>query len=200
MKKVLVIAIALTFVFTAVAFAGGNPLTKLAVHVKATGTTCKSVPQFATCSGIVFDYEGGGDIHVVPVFFDMTEFTVIEFGLTWPAEWLTMSWFRCKGSLAIGTITNPGDGTAISYGLCQSLTNTACGYGWLIPTGPGLIVPVPNPATGQMGVVDCAPSPGPYYDVPMCVSAGGYMMPGDDPCRPTATEESTWGSIKSMFE
>jgi hypothetical protein len=204
MKKVLVIAIALTFAMSAVALAGQNPNWKVAVHVQAHGvSTCKTLPAFPTCSGIVFNCQTVGNIDAIPCFFDMTNFTVLEFGLTWPAEWGSASWFKCKGALWIGSITNPGDGATVSYGPCQTgVTNTTPGFAWLAPSGPGLITPVPHPGSGKLIVVDCTPSEvgGPYMDVPQCVSAGGYLMPGDDPCRPTATEESTWGSIKSMFE
>jgi len=206
MKKVLVIAIALTLVITAAALAGPgqNPLTKIAIHAKAYPTTCKQIPTFADCHGIVTTLAGsGGNVNVIPVLFDIASYTVAEFGMTWPAEWGTMSWLRCKGNIAIGTIMNPGDGTAISWSVCMAGWSVAPGLGWLTPTGPGIVSPIPNPATGDMGVVDCTPTSqgGPYYDHPMCVfSAGIDGMTGDDPCEETATEQSTWGSIKGMFE
>jgi hypothetical protein len=206
MKKVLVIAIALTFVMAAVASAGMNPAWKVAVHVKAHGTVCKSLPAFPTCSTINFWWgdslsETPGEIDVIPCFFNMVNFTVLEFGLSWPTDWGSTSWFRCKGILAIGNIVNSGDGTTISYGECQTgVTHTTPGYAYLIPTTAGLILPVPHPLSGKLIVVDCTPSPGPYADPPQCVFAGGYLMPGDEPCQPTGIEESTWGSIKSMFE
>jgi len=199
MKKVLVIAIALTLVITAVALAGENPNAKIAIHIRAHGS-CKGLPAFTSCSGIVFNYTNAvGDIDAMPVFYDLTQYTVTEFGMTWPAEWASMSWTRCLGNIGIGTITNPGEGTAISFPACMVGTAVAPGYGWLAPMAqPGLVTPVPNPATGDCCVVGCnVPL---TKDFPMCISSGGYLMVGDDPCRPTATEPSTWGSIKSMFE
>jgi len=201
MKKVLVIAIALTFVATAV-IAGGNPAHKVAIHVKAHPTSCtKSYPVFTSCSGIVHTWAAQGDLDVMPVFYDLASYSAIGFGLTWPAEWLTMSWTRCKGDLAVGGISNPGDGTGITWTVCQTSWSIALGAGWLYASGAGSVCPIPDPATGDIGVVDCAPSPGPYLDYPMCLSCAGIGgVIGDDPCRPTATQPSTWGEIKSMFK
>jgi len=199
MKKVLVIALALTFVATA-ALAGGNPANKIAIHLKAHPTSCtKAYPAFTNCSQIVFTWMNLGDVDAMPVFYDMVGYTVTEFGLTWPAAWGSMSWVRCKGELAVGTILNPGDGTSIAWTTCQVGWGIAPGAGWLIATEPGMVCPIPYFATGDYGVVDCSPSPGPYYDYPVTVSCGGVGMVGDDPCRAVATESSTWGEIKSMF-
>jgi hypothetical protein len=199
MKKVLVLAIALTFALSVTALAGDNPLIKLGLHTKAHPTSCtKNYPTFPTCASIITTTELC-EFDVMPVFFDLAEITVVEFGLTWPEEWGTMSWVRCKGTIAVGGILNPGDGTAISWSTCQYVWSMAPGYGWLIATGPGMICPIPYYATGDYGVVDCI-SPV-EYDRPMCVfCAGACGATGDDPCLPTAVEPSTWGSIKSMFE
>jgi hypothetical protein len=201
MKKVLVIAIALTFVATA-ALAGGNPAHKVAIHCKAYPGSCtKAYPVFTTCESIVETWAGQGDFLAMPVFYDLASYSAIGFGLAWPAEWGTMSWTRCKGDLAVGGILNSGEGTGITWTACQTNWGLALGFGWLIATGPGSVCPIPDPATGDIGVVDCAPSPGPYLDVPMCISCAGIGgLIGDDPCRPTATETSTWGEIKSMFK
>ena len=165
--------------------AGSNPNVKVAVHLKDHNTTCKTLPTFTACTQMVTSRAGLGDLDAIPVFFDLTEYTVIEFGLTWPSEWLSMSWFRCRGSLAIGTIVNPGDGTAISYGLCTSSWAAAPGYGWLASNSAGTITMIPNPATGDIGVVDCAPSPGPYRDIPIAnYYAGVGGVSGLDPCVP----------------
>jgi hypothetical protein len=203
MKKVLVIAIALTFALSVTALAGNghNPIIKIGMHTKAHPTSCtKGYPVFTSCSNIITT-TALCEFDVMPVFFDLVEVTVTEFGLTWPAEWGTMSWVRCKGTIAVGGILNPGEGTAISFQTCQYSWSIAPGYGWLIATGPGTVTPIPYFATGDYGVVDCQPSPGPYYDYPVCIfSAGACGLTGDDPCFPTAVEPSTWGSIKSMFE
>ncbi|MFZ1947635.1 MAG: hypothetical protein WAW06_08815 [bacterium] len=203
MKKALVIALALTFVAT-VAFAGlgHNPNHKVAVHCKAHPTSCtKGYPAFTACTSINTTWAPCGDVDVMPVFYDLTEVLVVEFAMTWPVEWYSMSWVRCKGDLAIGTVKYSGDGTAISWMTCQYSWALAPGYGWIAPTTPGYVNVVPNPATNMYGVVDCQPSPGPYMDAPRCVNKAGLCgFIGDDPCLATATEPSTWGQIKGMFK
>jgi hypothetical protein len=201
MKKVLVIAIALTFVATAV-LAGGNTTHKVAIHCKAYPASCtKSYPTFTDCSNIVWTWANLGNVEVMPVFYDLASYSAIGFGLSWPAEWASMSWTRCKGDLSVGGIVYSGDGTGITWTACQTSWAVCLGFGWLASTGAGSVCPIPDPATGDIGVVDCTPSPGPYLDVPMCISCAGIGGTlGDDPCRPTATQPSTWGEIKSMFK
>jgi hypothetical protein len=201
MKKVLVIVVALTFLLSASAFAGANLGCKIAIHLKAHPTSCtKGYPVFTACNQIITTRALLGDFDAMPVFYMLNQITVTEFGVTWPAEWGSMSWIRCKGDVAIGTIIYPGDGTAIAWQVCQYAGFQNPGFGWLAATGPGYVTPVPNPATHQIDVVDCAPSPGPYQDFPFCLNRGGVGgFIGDDPCLPTANEPSTWGQIKSMF-
>lgn len=202
MSKILVIALVLVFAISATASAGHNVMNKIAIHTKSHPTSCtKSYPSFTNCTQIITTWPGCGDLDVMPIFFDLVEITVTEFGLDWPDEWGTMSWVRCKGTIAVGGILYPGDGTAISWQTCQYAWSQAPGYGWLVAMGPGIVYPIPYFATGDIGVVDCAPSPGPYYDWPAgYYSAGicGYI--GDDPCAPDATVPSTWGAIKTLFE
>jgi len=212
MKKVLLIVVALTFVLTAVAFAGGNALHKVAIHVKAHPTTCKQIPVFTTCTAIVFTYANTGDIAAIPVFYDLAGFKLNELGMSWPeALWGSASWFKCKGDVAVGMIThtavpeNPAEtlaqtnGTAIAWATCQNTWASAPGYAYLAAYDPGMICPVPNPVTHMMGVTDCSADA--LYDPPYCVSCAGVGgMVGDDPCRPTAVEPSTWGEIKSIFK
>jgi len=212
MKKVLVIAIALTFALTACAFAGANPVGKIAIHAKAHPTSCtKGYPVFVDCNSIVETWAPLGDVDVMPVFYDLTQYTVVETGLLWPeADWYSASWIKCKGDIAVGSITHSVDagfpqdvsGTAIAWTTCQTGTIVAPGFAWLAPTTAGYVCPVPNPATGDYGTVDCAPEPGPYYDLAYCVGCAGFGgFIGDDPCNlPSATEPSTWGEIKSIFK
>jgi hypothetical protein len=179
-----------------------NSLLKITTHIKAHPTSCtKNYPVFTSCTQIKTTYAEIGDIDVLPVFYDLNEYAMTEFGLAWPAEWGTASFVRCKGDIAVGAITQPGGGIAIAWTTCQYYWAVAPGYAWLAATSPGEIQAVPNPATGDYGVVNCAPEPGPYYDHPICNSkagVGGVM--GDDPCRPTRVEPSTWGAIKAMFK
>ena len=182
------------------AFAGGNPGCKIAIHLKAHPTSCtKSYPAFANCDAINETWVPTGDVDAMPVFYNLASYVVHEFGLTWPAEWGSTSWVRCKGDIAVGGILYPGDGTAIAWTSCQVGWGLATGAAWLTATGPGYVTPIANPATNQIDVVDCDPA-GPYQDFPFCLNRGGVGgFIGDDPCLPTANEPSTWGQIKSMF-
>ncbi|HVP58259.1 MAG TPA: DUF11 domain-containing protein [bacterium] len=177
---------------------------KIAVHVKAHPTSCtKGYPAFTSCSQIQTTYAQSGDLDALPVFYDLTEYTLTEFGLEWPAAWGSCSFTRCKGDLAIGGIVHSGEGIAIAWTACQYGWAVAPGYAWLTATGAGRIGICPNPATGDFGVVNCAPEPGPYYDRPVAVSGAGVGgVPGDDPCplTPPHVEGTTWGAIKAMFK
>lgn len=146
-------------------------------------------------------YAGCGGVDVLPVFFDLSEFTVTEFGLTWPDQWGTMSWVRCKGTIAVGTISRPGEGTAIAWSSCQSTWSVVPGVGWLDASIAGLVRVIPNPPTGDYGTADCEPNPGPYYDYPVFVpsAAGVCGAAGGDPCMPEGGKESTWGGIKAIY-
>ena len=181
---------------------GRNDSHKIAVHIKAHPTSCtENFPTFTSCSQIVSTYAGCGDVDAIPVFFDLVEYCAVEFGLEWPAEWGTCEFAICKGDLSVGGITNPGDGIAIAWTACQYTWSVAPGVAWLLASGPGEIWIRPNPSTGDVGVVNCAPSPGPYYDYPIAVGKGGVCGTlGDDPCHCTKLQPTTWGAIKAMFK
>jgi len=156
--------------------AGANPEHKIAIHVVPHGLACKSLPTFTECSQITTTYSGTGDIDIVPVFFNLSEYTLVEFALTWPAGWGTCSYTTCTQTIDVGGILNSGDGIASAWTSCQTGWSVCHGYGWLNATGAGSISVVPNPATGDCGVVDCAAEPGPYYDRPdttFCAGVGG---------------------------
>jgi hypothetical protein len=163
--------------------AGANPEHKIAIHVVAHGLACKTLPTFTECSQITTTYAGTGDIDVVPVFFNLSEYLAVEFGLTWPAEWGSCAYTTCTSTLDVGSITNPGDGMASAWTTCQTGWYVCPGYGWLNATGAGRVSIVPNPATEDYGVVDCADSPGPYQDLPDTAFAAGVGgVSGDNPC------------------
>ncbi|HVP58591.1 MAG TPA: choice-of-anchor D domain-containing protein, partial [bacterium] len=170
----LVIALVVGAASTAAFATGANPNAKLAIHLKAHPTSCtKGYPTFTNASTIVYNWANSGDVDAMPVFYDLTQYTVVETGLTWPAGWGTGSWTKCKGDLIIGTITNPGDGFAIAWTACQTSWAITPGYEWLTATSAGQVLPVPDPVTEDYGVVDCAPEPGPYYQYPIAIYAGG---------------------------
>jgi hypothetical protein len=181
--------------------AGSNEGHKLAIHVKSHPTSCSSgFPNFSSCAQIVFAYAGGGEVDVIPVFFELREYLALEFGLDWPWTWGSLSWVRCKGDISIGTIVRPGDGTAVDWTTCQTGWSVAPGFGWLTASGSGVVRAVRNPATGDYGVIDCTEDT-PVYDYPFGdpYSAGIGGAAGDDPCQMKGGSESSWGGIKSMF-
>jgi hypothetical protein len=161
------------------------------------------MPVFRDCHEIVTTYDGCGDVDAIPVFYDLIEVSVLEFGLRWPQDWGSCSFTRCAGDLAIGGIVNPGDGIAIAWTACQQVWHATPGIVWFGAGTPGLISPCSNPATGDLGVVNCAPSPGPYYDHLVHVARGGACgAAGDSPeCGgPQSIQPTTWGAIKAMFK
>lgn len=197
-------AAALLLCGVATLHAGANSDHKIAIHVVAHGLSCKSLPTFTECSQITTTYSGTGDVDVVPVFYGLTEYLAVEFGLTWPSEWGSCDYTKCTPTLDIGGITHPGDGMASSWTTCQSGWAVSHGYGWLNATGAGSVSVVPNPATGDYGVVDCAESPGPYYDRPDTTFAAGVGgSDGGDACsgggRDSGEGAGQSGEIKAYY-
>lgn len=195
------VVIAVVIGISAAAFCGANPNCKIAIHMKAHPTSCtKNYPTFTTCSQILTT-TALCEFDVMPVFYELNEYTLVEFGITWPLEWGEDSWVRCKGTIAIGGIMGPNSGTAISWSTCQRSWSIAPGYLWMLATGPGVFSIVANPATGDCGVADCADSPGPYYDHAVATFSGGCCGSiGENPCTTTDVKPSTWGQIKSQFK
>jgi hypothetical protein len=196
------IVLAVTLVATAVE-AGQNWNNKIAVHVKSHPTSCaEGYPSFLDCTSIQTTWAGCGDADVMPVFYELIEFTSVEFGLSWWFDpTLSMVWTRCKGDAAAGTITHSGDGTVITWAACQVAYSVVPGYGWLTVSGPEIVSPDLNPVTRRCGVIDCQVSPGPYFDWSLGWYSAGICGPvGDDPCAPAdAVEPSTWGAIKALL-
>jgi hypothetical protein len=143
----------------------------------------------------------------LPVFFDLNAYTVAEASVIWPeTTWGSGSWVRCKGDVAVGILQHSADqvafdpqtrGFAIAWSTCQSGYSVAPGYCWLPAITSARICPASNPATGDMGVVDCASR----YAHPIVTFCAGVMGPeGDSPCQYTTVQPTTWGSIKAMFK
>jgi hypothetical protein len=196
MKRVLVIAVALTLVLTAVAFAAYNPDAKVAIHVRPHNAKlgCNLATPIETCADIVFT-EPGFSFDAFPVFYDLTEYLGCEYAVCWPA-WSYSAAFTSCSDLIIGGVINSGDGASHTWFSCQT---GVCipSFLWLYADFPGVVCPCPHPISGLYSVLDCHES----IDDPICVScAGVYGAVGDDPCRPTGTAPSTWGQIKGMFE
>jgi hypothetical protein len=199
MKRILVAAVALTLVLSAVAFAGNNPAAKVAVHVRPHNAKagCNLTTPIVVCEDIVAT-EPGFSVDAFPVFYDLVEFLGCEYGICWPA-WTYSAAFTSCSDLVIGVVDWPGTGASHTWTSCQAGVAVPS-FVWLYADGPGMVCPCPNPETGLISVLDCAEG----LDSPTYIfCAGVYGMVGDDPCDycdPSATEASTWGGIKGMFE
>jgi hypothetical protein len=182
-------------VISGAASAGWNPSAWMAIHVKPHGTSCTDgFPTFTSCSQITTTYWDTGDIDVIPVLYNLLEYTQIGIAMDWPAEWGTMSWVRCKGDGQIGTLTDPNTYARIYWSTCQHAWSVAPGYGWLYATGQGW---VGSSVTIRSLVYDCQPTPDADRACPGWSGIGGVI--GNDPCSASATEQTSWGRVKAIF-
>ena len=197
MKKVLVAAVALTLVLSAVAFAGNNTAAKVAVHVRAHNAKLAcNVGIIEGCADIVTT-EPGFSVDAFPIFYDLVEYKGVEYGLCWPTWTYSAAFSNCS-DLVIGSVINPGDGASHTWFDCQ-VAVAVPSFVWLYADAPGQICPCPHPVSGVINVLDCADG----LDDPCGIfCAGVYGAVGDDPCDggASATEGSTWGGIKAIFE
>ncbi|MFC1799521.1 choice-of-anchor D domain-containing protein [Candidatus Eisenbacteria bacterium] len=162
-------------------FAGTNPLAKSAVHVLShdANRNCAGVPAVAGCGDISTTY-AGADFDAFPVFFNLTEYLGLEYGLTWPEWTYGAAWTSCS-LLSIGGITAPGDGVVQAWGACQT-GQVVAGWVWLYADTPGNVSVVPHPETGDILVLDCNLG---VNETVQNFSAGVFGGTGDDPCTPT---------------
>jgi hypothetical protein len=204
---------------------GVNSTVKFALHLVSHGThTCtKNVLSITSFDQIVRDLDtwnpdpSTGGVDAFLVVFDYDSLSMVEYGLTWPSDWSTASTFVCvSGAISVGGIVNPGDGIAMAWNAegtgCKIPTghsggNTApffvTSYTWLMPstTVGGLIEFIPDPATNDMGVVECTfPEELRGFQSVSYVYDAGTLQVTDPPGHEPAVEPTTWGSIKSMFK
>jgi hypothetical protein len=199
MKKVLVVAVALVFVLSAMAFGGANPTAKTAIHVRAHSAKagCTITPPIVTCAEINTT-EPSTSVDAFTIHFGLTGHLGTSYGVCWPPEWGSAGWNSCT-TLTVGAIYFSGDGASHTWTECQYTGVAVSSYLWLYAYTPGVICPCPHPGTGKNEVLDCWQG----KDEPICTfcayagDAGGV---GDDPCDPTGVEQSTWGGIKAIFE
>jgi uncharacterized repeat protein (TIGR01451 family) len=159
---------------------GGNPAAKVAVHVMPHDAhrTCNSgVPEAVICLDINTTYEGCGDMDVFPVFYDVSEYLGVEYGLDWPGT-ESCTFTHCS-DLRIGEIVWPGDGISQVWFSCQPGPTAIPGWGWIYTTEPGLVSVAPHPYAQEVHILDCLEA----LDQPIYrASAGVCGFPGDDPC------------------
>ena len=200
MHRVIAIAVPILLA-TAWACSAGDEDVKIAIHVQAHNAeqTCESRPVIMSCGDIQTTYSDCEDVDVFGVYFDFDGLTCAEYGLAWPEEWGTGVTTSC-GDLTMGNITHPGDWISLAWTECQPGPTMISAWTWLSADGPGVVAPVPRPATGGLppflGIADCE-----FVQIQvMCaLGAGVCGICGDDPCGPSATEAGTWGAIKVMF-
>lgn len=185
------LAVLLSLVLSAVdcrqVAAGMNSNHKVAIHLLAhEARSCvKNFPTIVYCSDIVTTYEGCGDVDAFPIFFGLTGYRGIAFGLTWPTAWGSCSWTRCAGDVNIGNIVNPGDGTTISWYSCQYDEPLVVGYAWVTASTSGSIYPCPDPTIRFIGAADCEH----VEDPPAAIFGSGVCGAiGDDPCSGSASQ------------
>jgi hypothetical protein len=150
------------------------------VHVVPHGTSCKSLPPLDRCN-FNTSYIGTGDIDIIPVFFELDYYTVVEFGLSWPADWGTCSFMSCGSGTVLGNISNPGDGIVKMWQTCQVDWSVPVGYGWLAAQSPGRVTFTESPWVlgDRIGVTDCAQK---FSTLRGTFAAGVGWIQGDEPC------------------
>jgi len=196
MKSIVIVSV-MILAMSSLAFAGNNPIAKVAIHVRPHNAklACTLSPAIVGCADVVTT-EPSYSVDAFPVFYDLVEYKAVDYGICWP-EWTYSAAFTNCADLVIGTIALPGDGASGAWFACETGVCVP-GFVWLYADGPGLICPCPYPPTGMLTLVDCNQG----TDAPILTTcAGVYGEAGGDPCEPvTATEQSTWGAIKSMFQ
>jgi hypothetical protein len=163
---------------TSTAFAGLNPNAKVAIHVRAHSAKlgCTLASPIDSCGDIVTT-EPSFSFDAFPVFFDLTEYTGCELGMTWPA-WSYSAAFTSCSDFVIGEITQPGDGSSHTWSDCHTGVAVPC-FIWLYADGPGFVCPTIHPGTGAISALDCS------YEIDNATAlfcAGVYGATGDDPC------------------
>jgi hypothetical protein len=181
MIRITLLTLIVVFVVSTACLGGNNPATKVAVHVlpHAERSCTKSFPAISGCEQIVATYEGGGDIDVFVVFYDLAAHRGLQYSLSWPSAWGTCAFTSCS-DLTIGEITNPGDGVAHAYTSCDSSFSRIAGYGWIDAGESGGYIEIIDAPSGlSTQVADCLEG----LDAPvMKCRAGVNGLEGDDPC------------------
>jgi hypothetical protein len=176
--------------------AGNNLTAKSAVHVRAHNAKLACSVTIADCNDIVTT-EAGFSVDAFPIFYQLTEYLGVQYGLTWPA-WTYSAAFTSCSDLVIGTVTTPGTGAAHTWTACQAEGIAIPSFVWLYADGPGYVCLSDYPESDPPGlyVLDCSEG----LDTPVwSICAGVYGEVGDDACEP-ATEAATWSAIKKIFK
>jgi hypothetical protein len=187
----------LVFGLYSTALGGPNAGFKVAVHVQmhTAKQSCLDLPAIVNCHDIQTTCSSAG-VDFFPVFYDLTDYIAISYGVIWPDAWGSCVFNICSWS-SFGDIETSGDGISQAWHDCQSGPVAVLGWGWLDASSPGVICLVDHPEPLlDLAVSSCSNE----KDIGTCSFCGGvYGALGDDPCGPSAIESSAWGDIKSMF-
>lgn len=213
MKKVLALSIAavMTVGIASHAFAAANPNIQLALDMQAksktrTCTTLASV--YSSCSVINPSSAVGagvGTLDVIPVVYNFSGITAVEFGLDWATTSYLYSpiWTKCS-DLEITRVGTTDFSTQLVWNTCLSsaggTSGKATGFVRLsVVAGPQAIMIKPADS-GSMQSVDCQFLADPIHTAHHG-GQGGAVVPGLAPCvlGPTATEQTTWSGVKALY-
>jgi uncharacterized repeat protein (TIGR01451 family) len=175
-------ALFILLVIAAPGLSGRNPSAMVAVHVmphddsRACGVNFPTIDEPAD---IAYTYVGLGGVDIFPVFYELTEYRVVTYGLTWSGS--SSCIFTSCSDLNIGDIVWPGDGMAHNWSNCQAGPTAIPGFGRIEVSGPGHVCVVPWTTNGyvMLEVLDCEEG----QDEPVenyCAGVGGAT--GDEPC------------------
>ena len=205
MKKAILISFCFVLGLSTVALAGNNPNAKGTIHVRAHNAKAGCTVGIEDCGDIVM-VEAGFSIDAFPVFYELTEFLGCEYSVVWPA-WTYPAAFTNCSDLIIGEVVNPGDGASHTWLACQTGVCVPA-FLWLYADGPGQICISGNPdhptKPGTAFVLDCAEG----LDVLVGWGCAGVYGGTPDPASgdacaelpKPATEPTTWGGIKTLFQ
>ena len=188
---------------------GVNVAAKVAVHVLPHNdlrTCVRDFPVITCPSADINTTCPAGDVDFFPVFFDLVEYTVVEYGISWPGTYSCA--FQSCSPFTIGDIIWPPgvvdpellqDGISQAWTECQPGPIAVPGFGWIDEPGAAYICVVPHPMTGWIGVADCVFDDGNVNHPVERFCAGINGAIGDDIHGPSATEGTSLGKIKAMF-
>ena len=203
--KVLLIAVSLIVIGSTAASAGtvANQNVKFALHIEphTTRSCSKAMPAITSRDDLHRVHDMYEDIDVFFVVFDFDSVTGVQFGLTWPEAWGSAATTYCA-DFAIGTIVNPGDGMAVTWGDCNLLGSKPSfwpvTWSWILPNSDGEIEIGDNPSTSALTTSSCAfieAEPDSIFNAGINVDP--YEGP---PGGSVGIQPTSWGAIKAMFK
>lgn len=183
---------------SSICVAGANPTAKVAVHVleHASRSCTKSFPSITKCQDIVYSTDST-DVDCFPVFFDLNEYQGFDYGLNWPGTYSCA--FTSCSDLTIGDIVNPGDGLSHAWYSCQSGDIAVTGWAWISEPDSALVCIVDHPTAFDVNIGDCSGRIDHPAENPYCAGIAGAEGDQPDCGGPVANEQSTWGTVKSLF-